>query len=88
MEEEKVELSLHEQIENKENEMKEKYADVINDLAVKYGKTLDIGFDMLCAIPRAVDHQLIPDYSTDIEYDKAELMKDWKELEALSEQTL
>lgn len=88
MEEEKVELSLHEQIENKKAEMEEKYAVVIKDLAAKYGKPIDIGFDMLCAIPRAVLDNKIPEYYSDLEYDKKELMKDWIELYELSMQTL
>lgn len=82
------EITLHEKIEAKRAEMKEKYADIINDLATKYEKDLGVGFDMLCAIPRAVELGEEPLYTTELEYNADELMKDWKELEALSAESI
>lgn len=65
--------------------IKEKYADVINDLAVKYEKDVGVGFDMLIAIARAKDNNLEPEYTTDIEFDMDELLKDYNEYLILSE---
>jgi len=88
MEEEKVELSLHEQIEAKKKEIEEEYHDVIFDLAVKYEKTIDIGFDMLLAIARAKEAGLEPEYESNIEFDLDKLVRLNKELTELSEKTL
>lgn len=65
--------------------IKEKYADVINDLAVKYEKDTGVGFDMLIAIARAKDNNLEPGYTTDIEFDMDELLKDYNEYLILAE---
>ena len=57
--------------------MKEKYADVINDLAIKYGKDLGVAYGMLLAIPRAILVGLDPLYVTDIEINYDELVNDY-----------
>ena len=85
---------MEELLQNKRKEMEEKYADVINDLLVKYEKTTDLGFDMLIAIART-EHEnrkkpddaekLVPEYETEIEFDMEELQKDYEEFLALSE---
>lgn len=77
-----VRAELHE----KELAFKDKYADVINNLAVKYEKDLGVGYDMLCGIARA---KLYPEQGeqqnfTDIEYNEAEMVEDYKEIERLS----
>jgi hypothetical protein len=65
--------------------MEEKYADVINDLCVKYEKTTDIGFEMLKAIARAKKEEQEPEYTTDLELNMEELMKDYNEFLELAE---
>lgn len=74
-----------EELEKKTIEIKEKYADVINDLATKYEKDVGVGFDMLIAIARAKFNNLDPEYTTDIEFDEAELQKDYEEYLTLAE---
>lgn len=75
-----VRAELHE----KELAFKDKYADVINDLAVKYEKDLGVGYDMLCAIARGEIYNVEPLYNTDIEYNKEEMVEEYKEIERLS----
>ncbi len=74
---------LHEQ---KKEEMQEKYADVINDLAVKYGVDMGVAFDHLTAIARANMLHEEALYSTDIEYDLDELVDDYAKLYFYSNQ--
>ena len=57
--------------------MKEKYADVINDLAVKYGKDVGVAYGMLLSIPRSIVIGLEPLYKTDVELDYDELLNDY-----------
>jgi len=71
---------LHEKYAVKEQEFKEKYADVINDLAVKYGVDLGVGYDMLCGIARGVIYDVEPLYVAEIDYNKDEMVKDYQEL--------
>ena len=88
MEEERVPENIHEEIEEKKREIEELYHDVIFDLAVKYEKTIDIGFDMLLAIARAKEAGIDPEYESNIEFDLDELVRLNKELTELSEKTL
>lgn len=76
---------MTELIAEKRKEIEEKYADVINDLCVKYDKTTDIGFDMLIAIARANKENVEPAYETNIEFDMEELAKDYAEYLELCE---
>ena len=76
---------MEELLTNKRNEIKEKYADAINDLCVKYDKTVDIGFDMLIAIARAKKEELEPEYETEVELDMEELLKDYEEFAKIAE---
>ena len=76
---------MEEKIMEKRKEMEEKYADVINDLCVKYEKTTDVGFEMLKAIARAKKEEVEPEYETEVEFDIEELMKDYEEYLQLCE---
>lgn len=64
-------------LEMKEKELQEKYADVINDIAVANGVTMDVAFCMFLAIPRALMLGLTPAYQTSIELNYAELKNDY-----------
>lgn len=77
---------MSELIAEKRKEIEEKYADVINDLCVKYDKTTDIGFDMLIAIARANKENIEPLYETNIEFDMEELAEDYAEYSELCEE--
>lgn len=91
MDEERVveeEITATERCIAKAEEMKEKYADVINDLAVKYHVTVDVAFERMKAIARAKIYGDEPLYSADIEYDIDGLIQDEKENLVLSEQAL
>lgn len=76
---------IREKLHQKEAAFKEKYADVMNDLVTKYNKPIDIGYDLLGGIARA---KLYPEeeqlYFTDIEYDEAEMVEEYLEIEILS----
>jgi hypothetical protein len=73
----KEELTNNDKYEQKSKEMREKYADIINDLSVKYDKDLGVGFEMLKAIARANIIGEEPLYSTNIEFDLKELVEDY-----------
>ena len=91
MNEERVieeEITATERCIRKAEEMKEKYADVINELATKYGKDLGVGFEMLKAIARAKIYGEEPLYAADIEFNLDELVQDEKELLVFSEEAL
>ena len=77
---------IREQIAELSKEIREKYADVINDLAVKHNVDVGIGFEMLKATARAKLLGLEPMYETEVEFDIEELVKDYSKLLALSEQ--
>ena len=69
---------LHEKYAQKEKEFEEKYADLINEIAVLNGVDLGVGRDMVYAIARGGNYQ------GDIEINIDELVADYKELEAIS----
>lgn len=73
-------MDFHELHEAKINEMKEKYADVINDLATKYEVPVGEGFDRLKAIAYANLENEEVLYATDIEFNLVELIRDYAEL--------
>ena len=73
-------MDFHELHAQKIEEMKGKYADVINDLSVKYGVDLGVAFDHLKAIAYAELEKQDVLYSSDIEYDLVELIRDYAEL--------
>ena len=87
-------MNMGEVLAAKRKEIEEKYADVINDLLVKYEKTTDLGFDMLIAIART-EHEnrkkpedaekLVPEYETEIKFDMEELQKDYEEFLQISQ---
>lgn len=66
----------------KDAEFEEKYADVIKNLGEKYNTPN--GVDYLKAIARGVIYNVEPLYVVDIEYNKEEMVKDYKEIENLS----
>lgn len=59
--------------------MEEKYKEVIDNLLEKYGGTVDKGFEMLKAMARAYLYGEENLYEPDVEFDKEELLKDYKE---------
>lgn len=69
---------LHEKYAKKEAEFEEKYADLVNEIAVQNGVDLGVGLDMVKAIARGGNYQ------GDIEINIDELVADYKELEAIS----
>ena len=73
-------MDFHELHEKKAEEMKEKWADVINDLAAKYAVDVGIGYDYLKAIAYAELMNEPVLYSTEAEFDLVELIKDYAEL--------
>lgn len=73
-------MDFHELHEQKVAEMKEKYADVINDLSVKDGVDVGVAFDELKSIAYTTIENVEPVYSTDVEFDIVELLKDYVEL--------
>lgn len=81
-------MEAREKLQAKVQEMKEKYADVINDLCCKYDKTVDVGFDMLTAIARANFNGLKPEYETDLELDEVLLLEDYEEYLLLAEDVI
>lgn len=81
-------MNYHELHAQKKEEMKEKYADVINDIAVKYNVDLGEALDRLEAIAKAnLDKEEIL-YSADIEFDLVELIRDYAELRYYSNNCL
>lgn len=77
-------VELQEEYAKKKDELREKYADIINDLSIKYDKDLGVALEMLESIPRALVLGLEPKYDTTIEFDAEELIQDYAELESLS----
>lgn len=73
-------MDFHELHAQKVEEMKGKYADVINDLSVKDGVDLGVAFDELEAIAYANLMGETVMYASDIEYDLVELIRDYAEL--------
>lgn len=70
---------------------KEKYKDVIKNIAINRNVDLGIGMDMLKAIarveldPKLKDDENYVDYSENVEIDKEELKADYAEILELSE---
>ena len=62
----------------KSAEMREKWADVINEIACKHGVDVGIAFEMLKAVARGGN------YADGFDFDKAELVKDYLELLEIS----
>ena len=73
---------VREELHKREAEFEEKYADVINDLGVKYNTPN--GVDYLKAIARGVIYNVEPLYSTEIDYNKDEMVEEYREIERLS----
>lgn len=73
-------MDFHELHAQKVEEIKEKYADVINDLATKYNVPVGEGLNRLEAIAYANLMGKIVLYASDIEYDLVELIRDYAEL--------
>ena len=69
---------LKQKYATKTEEMKEKYADVINDIAVAQGVDVGVAFEMLKAVARGGD------YLGDTKVDLEELKADYLELRLLS----
>ena len=87
MEEKRVEeISAKEKLALKRAEMEQKYADVINDLVVKYNNPN--GFDLLKGIARAEVYGLEPLYKSELLTDKADLVKDYLEFLHLAEEAI
>lgn len=87
MEEERIDnqeegLDLHELYAKKADEMKEKYADVINEISVARNVDVGVAFDMLLAVCRGGNY--LEGIDTDINLE--ELNKDYFELCGISEQ--
>lgn len=81
-------MSYEELYHKKQEEMKEKYADVINDIATKYNKDVGVGLDMLKAVAKAnLDREEVL-YSSNIEFDLVELIRDYAELRYYSNNCL
>ena len=79
--ENKGEMNMEEnKYEAKSKEIREKYADVINEIAVARGVDLGVAFEMLKAIARGGE------YGEGIELDVEELKKDYAELEEISKE--
>lgn len=75
-------LDLHELYAKKVEEMKEKYADVINEISVIHGVPLGDAFDMLKAVCRGGNYA----DNCECEFDLEELKADYFELCGISEQ--
>ena len=73
-------MDFHELHEKKLEEMKEKWADVINDLAVKDGVDVGVALDELNAIAYANLFNEEAKYEAGIEFDLVELIRDYAEL--------
>lgn len=77
-----------EELTEKVKFMKEKYADAINDIAVKYDKDLGVAYGMFLAIPRAMLVGLEPLYTTDVELDYDELLNDYIDYNSVCKKVL
>lgn len=73
---------IKEQYRAKKNAMKEKYAQIIESIAIKNGVDMGVAFDMLEAIARGGNYQY------DGELDLDELKNDYEEIVELSKQIL
>lgn len=73
-------MDFHELRQAKETEMREKYADVIKDLSVKYEIDVGVAWNYFEAILRATLENETPDYSTEVEFDMVEAIRDYAEI--------
>ena len=73
-------MDFHELRQDKVAEMKQKYADVINELSVKDNVDIDQAFDELKAIAYAHLMNEVVMYDANIEFDLVELIRDYAEL--------
>ena len=73
-------MDFHELHKAKVKEMKEKWADVINDLSVKDGVDVGVAYDELNAIAYANLFNEPVKYQANIEFDLVDLIKDYAEL--------
>ena len=73
-------MDFHELRQAKETEMREKYADVINDLSVKYEIDVGVAWNYFEAILRATLENETPEYSTEVEFDMVEAIRDYAEI--------
>lgn len=73
---------LREKIVAKKEEIREKYADVINEVAVQNKVDCGVAFDMVLAVARGGE------YTGEIEFDKEALKKDYAELVELEEELI
>ena len=73
-------MDFHELHEKKVAEIKEKYADIINDLSAKDNVDVGLAYNRLMAIARANLLNETVLYSTDIDFDLVELIRDYAEL--------
>lgn len=81
-------MNFHELHEKKTAEMKEKYAEVINNLSTLYNVDLGVAWNCLEAIAKAhLDNQKVL-YVTDVEFDLVELIRDYAELRYYSNNCL
>ena len=71
---------LKEKYQKKAEEMKEKYADVINEISTKHNVDVGVVFDMLKAVARGGD------YAEGFEFDVEGLKADYLELSAISDE--
>lgn len=71
---------LEQKINDKRVEIKEKFADVINEISAKHGVDVGVAFDMLLSTCRGGD------YAEGFEFDRAELQKDYDELKEMSKE--
>lgn len=71
---------LEQKINDKRVEIKDKFADVINEISAKHGVDTGVAFDMLLSTCRGGD------YAEGFEFDRAELQKDYDELKEMSKE--
>lgn len=81
-------MTPREKLTEKVKLMKEKYADVINDIAIKYNKDVGVAYSMFLAIPRAMLLGQEPLYKTDIDLNYDELCNDYLDYIEVCKQVL
>ena len=79
-------MEAREKLNAKVREIKEKYKEAIYDICMRYTRTVDVGYDMLIAIARALYLGEEPLYITAVELDDNELVKDYAEYLALCQE--
>ena len=81
-------MSAREELKLKVQELKAKYADVINDLAIKYGVDVGVAYSMFLAIPRAMMLGQEPAYNTDLPVNYEELFEEYLDYLAICHKVL